>query len=628
MARPNVRDFLRGARSIDEANNAFKLALSNAIPPEPGPTSNESLIIVQHFNKSNTQNPIGGVVGFLAEIAGTQEQKGAMPGITSEYKKMQEVIGGLVDSTGKFKSAGEIALSLLNAGASQLLFAYEQQTELLGIINKQAGLTGQFSKDVREELTEANPPLLRIGIGFADLANAAKSLVENTGKFLTMNADSWYKAGESASAYVGTLQNLIDMYPAFEKIGIGAGDVAKQIDIVGGKSLSLGLQSQKTIKELNLNLGKLNEFGFKNGIQGMADMVRKSTEFRISMDSVFTVAEKVFNPEGAIDMAANLQAIGGAIGDFNDPLKLMYMATNNVEGLQDALIGATQSLATYNEEQGRFEITGVNLRKAKAMAETMGVAYGELANGIIANAERTSAATELLSRGLNLKPEQQEFITNLSQMKDGKMQIELNSNKIKEALGVGRETKEIALSELTQKQANALLEYQTELTKKTPQEIVETQATHVENIMRDVNYLLAIARNEASKATRDLVDFMGYNPKEVQDAMKEITSNLGNKMKGTGENLFTGNKNINTQQSVNSEPIKNETNTENINNKEKVNPVPGEQGYDRKISMNVNHTFNSNSAILDEMTRYMYKLPDAWTNLIPDSKEYTSPAQK
>jgi hypothetical protein len=123
------------------------------------------------------------------------------------------------------------------------------------------------------------------------------------------------------------------------------------------------------------------------------------------------------------------------------------MATNNVEGLQDALIGATGGLALYNEEQGRFEITGINLRKAKAMADALGVSYQEFSKVAIAAAERSKAASDLAARGLTLTDSQREFITNISQMKGGKMTIELNSEQLQKEFGA----KEVALEDLTSK---------------------------------------------------------------------------------------------------------------------------------------------------------------------------------
>jgi hypothetical protein len=262
-------------------------------------------------------------------------------------------------------------------------------------------------------------------------------------------------------------------------------------------------------------------------------MARKATEFRISMQETFKIAETVMSPEGAIDMAANLQATGGAIGDFNDPMKLMYMATNNVEGLQDALIGVTGSLATYNKEQGRFEITGINIRKARELAKGLGVDYGELANGAIAAAERSSAATALMARGLDMDEDTKRFITNIATMKDGKMSIALNSDKLKEAFG----TNQIDLENLSQANVEKLKKYQDEFKKLTSDEIIQKQATSVENIMRDVNFLAATARLKVAKAGGGAIDavkkFMGYDEgdleKKVRKAADDISGNKGNK---------------------------------------------------------------------------------------------------
>ena len=117
-------------------------------------------------------------------------------------------------------------------------------------------------------------------------------------------------------------------------------------------------------------------------------MVRRSTEIRMSLSETFKVADKVFSPEGALELSAELGVLGAAFGDFNDPLKLMYMATNNVEGLQDALIGAAGGLATYNNEQKKFEVTGANLRRAKEMAAQLGMTTGDLNKTAIAAQER------------------------------------------------------------------------------------------------------------------------------------------------------------------------------------------------------------------------------------------------
>lgn len=486
-------------------------------------------------------DPIKKISSIASTALSSQEQSGYMPGLDKEMITASGAATKLGDILSNIKNPLKLLASVSEVAGDQALLYLNQQTELLGVMNKQAGLTGKLSEDVRDELTMANVPLTRLGIGFKELAESAKDLISQSGRFITLNRESWYEAGLAATAYVGTLSDLVQMYPAFEKIGIGASDVAKQIEMTGSRSLSLGLQSSKTTKELSTNLGRLNEFGFKNGVQGLSNMVMKSTELRMNMDSVFKIAEDVMDPDKAISLSANLQVLGGAMGDFNDPLKLMYDATNNVEGLQDALIGAAGSLATYNNEQGRFEITGVNLRRAKAMAAELGISYGELANGAIAAAERTSAATALMGRGLKLDDDQQRFLTNISQMKGGQMTIELNSERLQKALGT--DDKQIALEKLTQAQVNTLMEYQDDFKKLSSEEIVQKQATDVEQIGRDVSFLAAAARVRAAQAGGGLLDkikdMVGYDPgtlrKTVNKATEKGADALGFPMKTKGK---------------------------------------------------------------------------------------------
>jgi hypothetical protein len=150
----------------------------------------------------------------------------------------------------------------------------------------------------------------------------------------------------------------------------------------------------------------------------------------------------------------------------------MYMATNNVEGLQDALQGAASTLATYNSEQQRFEITGANLRRAQEMAKTLGVDYKEFTKGAIAAQERILANDTLLSKGFNIDDKEREFLTNLSSMKDGEMQIVIPKS-LQESLGKDLGANELKLSEISSDQVKLLKEYQDQLETKTPAEMAQ-----------------------------------------------------------------------------------------------------------------------------------------------------------
>jgi hypothetical protein len=570
-----------------------------------------------------TLNPVEMVSNKMAPYAQQIIGAGETSGYFQDETKLSEKTKEFVQSIGLITQPFKLAEKLAGEIFEQVIFYYKQQAELLRVINKEAGLTGEFAEDVRKELTAAGPELLRFGVSFSDLANSSKALVDNSGRFLALNRITWKETATAAVAYVGTLENLVAMFPEFEKVGIGAGDVAKQIDVIGARSVGLGLQSKKTIAELNTNLNRLNEYGFKNGVQGLAEMSRRSAELRMNMSTIFTIAEKVFQPEGAIELAANLQAIGGAIGDFNDPLKLMYMATNNVEGLGEALEGVAGSLATYNQEQNRFEITGVNLRRARALATELGISYTELANTAIASAERSSAAADLMSRGLDLDEDQKRFITNIATMKDGKMQIELQSDKLKSALAEGRES--IALEELTQTQVDELMKYQNELKKLDKEQIIQKQATDVENIGRNLQFLVAVARERAVREGKGLVsrvvEMIGFDPaetyKKLNDGINNTIVNFGNQIKSTEslkESMRSDNK------------VKPQTNLDMSKMREPVQEQP--TPVTSTINHNHTYTIKSDSTVVDGVTRAIINSPSLSNDLIgvvnPSKRDYIS----
>jgi hypothetical protein len=428
--------------------------------------------------------------------------------------------GGLIAGTSKvIKDLTGLAIQ----GATDIL---TKEVELRAQINSKLGIAGELSENYRQTIVESLPGVIRMGYGFEHVSNLMVGLAEKTGRFTTLNATVVADTAATSRAFVGDLEDMAEVFSTFEQVGIGAESALESINEAGSKSISLGLNGKKTVSDIRENIGKLNEYGFQNGIQGLARMAQKATEFRMSMDSAFKIADDVMDPEKAISLSANLQVLGGAIGDFGDPLKMMYDATNNVEGLQDALIGAAGSLATYNSEQGRFEITGVNLRRAKAMAAELGVSYKELSNGAIAAAERSSAASAMMMNGLNLDDKQTEFITNLARMKDGTMTIDVSS--ISKEFGGAQS---IALDQLTESQVKILEKNQKKLEGMSIEDIAKDQFTATQNMELSISSILAILKVQFAKAAGTALktpdEYIKAGTNYLDDARKGVKGNKG-----------------------------------------------------------------------------------------------------
>jgi hypothetical protein len=243
----------------------------------------------------------------------------------------------------------------------------------------------------------------RFAFSIADSASAFQSLSDATGTFATFSDKILQKGFATAGAFLPTLGELGQTFAQFEKIGVGFSDTLTQLNDIAKQSMVIGLNGKQTIKDVRENIDSINRYNFKNGTQGLAEMSRVAKIFRTEMRDAFSVAEKVMDPEGAIEMSARLQALGGSIGEFNDVYKLMYDSVNDPGAIQKALIGMSSGLASYNEEAGKFELTGYGIRMLSEQAKITGVDYKNLASGAIAAQEKMRGLQQLASNGLNIE---------------------------------------------------------------------------------------------------------------------------------------------------------------------------------------------------------------------------------
>ena len=383
------------------------------------------------------------------------------------------------------------------------------------------------------------------------------------------------------------MSSLAETIAEFENVGIGAQETIKTVGEAATKAVSLGLNAKTIATQMNTSIKDLNSYGFQNGIKGLERMVQKSVEFKLSMSSVLKIADDVMDADKAINLAANLQVLGGAIGSFGDPLKMMYEATNNVEGLQDSLIGAASSLATYNQEQGRFEVTGVNLRRAKAMADALGMSMGDLTKTAVASQERLQASTALMSRGFQMDDKEKEFLVNLSRMQGGEMKIVVPES-IAEKLGVPTE---IALDKLDEKTKNALIANQKEFKEMNPKDMAMAQLTETQQMSRGIDVVASYFRVLATRELKNTAENkLGDEAKAMRIAVEKYSEGL---KIGPDESKKTkGNTSTSTTMGIVSETANDLTKKviEVYNNFNKIGA-----NTTQKIDKNVNLTINSNN---------------------------------
>ena len=216
-----------------------------------------------------------------------------------------------------------------------------------------------------------------------------------------------------------------DFVSNFDKIGSGAFAATQAIQDTVLVAQNMGLTVSALLPDVAKNISKINTYGFKNGVQGLTSMVAQSQRLGLSFDSVLSASDKAFSPEGAIEMAAQLQMIGGATSDLLDPFQLMYMAQNDVEALGDSIVEMTESAVSFDEATGEFGLTPSDRMRLKKQAEAMGLDYDNLAETAIRNAKKTQALAQF-DIGGNIDERTAELISGMAEVgPGGKMSISI-----------------------------------------------------------------------------------------------------------------------------------------------------------------------------------------------------------
>ena len=118
----------------------------------------------------------------------------------------------------------------------------------------------------------------------------------------------------------------------------------------------------------------IQSYSFSSGVRGMTEMAKQAVRMRIDVSDVLQMADKFYQPEAAIEAAANLQMLGGDIAKaFGDPFETMYMARNKPEELAKKLGDMTENMLQFNEESGRYELPAEARMQLKAAGDQLGI---------------------------------------------------------------------------------------------------------------------------------------------------------------------------------------------------------------------------------------------------------------
>lgn len=319
------------------------------------------------------------------------------------------------------KTVGSLAMNNKNY--------FLDQQKAVKVAGFNMGILSKQSDTFRATLYNASMATNQIGIDTKKLAQMQGDYSEGIGRAVTLNESGLKAMADLAAGTVLGVEGTGELVSNMDNFNISAQKSAEIVENMLNDSHKMGINGAKVTKALSNNLKMANKYHFKDGIKGMARMANLATRFKLDMQTVGDFADKIFDVEGAVEMSAQLQVLGGNWSALSDPFQLMYKARNDMEGLTKDIIRATEVTGQFNKTTGEIQLSGLEMHRLREAAKATGIEYEQLANMASEVAKNNEKNKQL---GGVFDQETRDFINTVSQYnnKTGKFYIRVEGKDI------------------------------------------------------------------------------------------------------------------------------------------------------------------------------------------------------
>ncbi len=343
-------------------------------------------------------------------------------------KETKKLIVSQLESANKMTLALKGAVSDIKAFGGGIKRAYNllgindmfKMVKAIKVSALQMGVLSTQAKSFSNEIQAAALDTIEYGVGIEQIAKLQSNYSEELGRTVMLGKEGAKALAEMSVATGLGEEGSAQLAANMDLVGFSAQRTGEYVEQVMNDAHAMGVNSSKVIKNIAGNIKLLNRFNFRGGAKGLAKMAESTTKMGLSMDVVASMADKLFDIEGAVEMSAQLQVMGGEWSKLADPFKLMYMARNDMDGLTESVINATKSTAQFNKETGEFDISGLELHRLRKIAEATGLDFDQLATSAKKAAKFTAIKGQI---GFDIDDDTKKFIEGTATLDENKRAV-------------------------------------------------------------------------------------------------------------------------------------------------------------------------------------------------------------
>jgi len=269
------------------------------------------------------------------------------------------------------------------------------------------GLSGTKAAEMRLSFEQSAGFMARLGGSLEDVGKIQQAYSNETGKATALSSETLKNImliGKGTGLGVEQAGLLVGQ---FDKIGVSSKVAMDYAQSVVDTSERMGINSNKVLKNISDNFKKLNTMTFQQGSKGFAQMAMYAEKMNISMSTAIDAGENAKTLEGAIDLASQLQVMGGEFAKM-DGITMMFLKRNDPAEFTKRIGDMTKGLVTFRkttDANGKsvFEkfISPADRDRLASVAKSLGISVEEMTAMTQKQADLGKIDKQIAGMGLN-----------------------------------------------------------------------------------------------------------------------------------------------------------------------------------------------------------------------------------
>lgn len=281
-----------------------------------------------------------------------------------------------------------------------------------------------FSRSMQQAAQELN---LGEGIfaSFEQLSELQKAFTEYTGTNVLLGKQDLKNLTYLQKTFDLAASDVAELQGSFMELGMSSEDMMTYTNDLVKEARTYGVNATKILKDAAKTMKQGASYRFKGGVSDMLKMQVYAANARFNIESAYNAMDKSLSIEGAIDLASQLQVLGGEFADISAMDLFAAAQSGDMNAFVDELVGRFRKDAKRFgkiNEKGMFQFDAQGRLLLRAFQNIEGLGFDDDIEGIIEKAGKEEEVRRQLMGGVNKdvfatfnEEKQRKIIENLAQ---------------------------------------------------------------------------------------------------------------------------------------------------------------------------------------------------------------------